>query len=119
MELTAWEASSNYRENSCVTQLMSAPTLANGWHVGNHMMDSPEWQSGIGSVVAFTPDADLMPKDVVDAWKFALLVDPGDYNSQAEFVAMFTPENFAHVVQHGQLPGAVQSSGEEDDSGDV
>ena len=85
-----------YLENTCITQLMAAPDRG--------VSDSPDWDAYVGPVLAFHPETDLMPQDVLDAWKFALRVDPGDFDSHADFIAMFTAENYQYFVQHGRLP---------------
>ena len=90
-------------ENMCIAQLMAAPNLIPS--------DSVAWLTGeIDSVVAFDPNADLTPADVLAAWKFALRVDPGEYTTQEEFVSMFTPETFAFYLREGRLPTVVHGT---------
>ena len=78
-------------DNVCVAQLMAAPD--------NDVMDSPVWFRGPGSVVAFMTQQDLTARDIELAWRFALKVDPGDYDSKADFLANFTAEKYDKHVR--------------------
>lgn len=82
--------------NPCISHLMAAPDEA---------QDSLDWLSHTGSVVAFSPDGDMLPADVLKMWKFALCVDPGNFDSHEAFSAMFTPDVYAAFERTGQLPG--------------
>ena len=86
----------NSRDNACISQLMAAPdhTPAN-----NHV-----WLTDIDSVVAFDPTAHLTPADVLAAWKFALCVDPGAFETRDEFLRMFTAEVYDFYLREGRLP---------------
>ena len=86
----------NSRDNACISQLMAAPdhTPAN-----NHV-----WLTDIDSVVAFDPTAHLTPADVLAAWKFALCVDPGAFETRDEFLRMFTADVYDFYLREGRLP---------------
>merc|ERR1712216_198107 len=89
----------------CVAQLMAAPSETPS--------DSMEWLNHVGTVVAFSPEGDMLPADVLSAWKFALCVAPMNYASQEAFLAMFTPDVYAAFVRDGRLPGRVDDFDEE------
>ena len=45
----------------------------------------------------------MLPAHVLKMWKFALCVDPGNFDSHEAFSAMFTPDVYAAFERTGQL----------------
>ena len=89
-------------DNPCVSQLMSWPELE--WRGAG---TPRQWCQWVGSVVAFRCDAHVTPSDVYALWRFALKMDPGDYQSTDEYLAGHTIKAFeqfnATLVDRGDL----------------
>ena len=98
-------------DNTCVAQLMAAPD--------HHPSDSLVWLTDPGSVIAFTTQRDLTARDVELAWRFALKVDPGDHDNEADFLANFTAEKYQRYVRVCDVRDDTMRRVEISDSGEL